>query len=522
MPRKRELTWQEGSGRRKGRWRKWYKGTAYYFPYGTSKSDTAGYKQALKAWKAKKAEVDAEEANRPKPHQEDYERAVEEWGLVLQWSLDHDDEWNVCIARDKLKELRGRLARREPPPITDDDRLWSRFRWPAGTGMLMVPEGDYKSPIDVNTPGVVAIPESETLRPSSFQQSRAEVVAQEIWHDRIQSQRTGTGESDRSVAANVTSFLAFKEGQVRAGELTAGRYTPIKHHLHDFRDWLGPTTDVSVISGKVLTDYHSDLLQRIVRDEPSTEPAFDGSKKKLSADYARDRISAVKTLVRWMYETDVIQDLPKILTNKRALTISKKLATPETFTIEEVKLLLSKATARTKLYLLLMLNCGMYQSDISDLAQDQVDWKAGRISRKRSKTRKSKGVPIVNYLLWRETFRLLCQERSTEGERVLVNEKGGPLKVDKLNEGDDSQKKIDNVASAYSRLKRSTKVTKPLKVFRKTSSTLIRGNKDYATLADLFLGLAPNSVADRHYAGVPQALLDEAITWLGEQYGIDK
>ena len=62
--------------------------------------------------------------------------------------------------------------------------------------MLMVPEGDYKSPIDVNTPGVVAIPESEILRPSSFQRSRAEVVAQEIWHDRIQSQRTGTGESD--------------------------------------------------------------------------------------------------------------------------------------------------------------------------------------------------------------------------------------------------------------------------------------------------------------------------------------
>jgi hypothetical protein len=103
-----------------------------------------------------------------------------------------------------------------------------------------------------------------------------------------------------------------------------------------------------------------------------------------------------------------------------------------------------------------------------------------------------------------------------------VNEKGGSLKVDRLNEDDDSQKKIDNVASAYSRLRRQTDVTKPLKVFRKTSATLVRGNRDYATLADLFLGLAPTSVADRHYAGVPQALLDEAISWLGEQYGIDK
>jgi hypothetical protein len=65
MPRKRELTWQDGSGKRKGRWRKWYRGQAYYLPYGTSKSDTAGYQKALKAWRAKKAEVDAEEANRP-------------------------------------------------------------------------------------------------------------------------------------------------------------------------------------------------------------------------------------------------------------------------------------------------------------------------------------------------------------------------------------------------------------------------------------------------------------------------
>ncbi|MHC4405345.1 MAG: hypothetical protein ACYTG0_37335 [Planctomycetota bacterium] len=84
MPRKRELTWQNGTGRRGGRWKKWYGGKAYYFPFGTSKSDTVGYQQALKAWKKRKAEVDAEGARHPKPHQEDYERAIGEWSLVLQ------------------------------------------------------------------------------------------------------------------------------------------------------------------------------------------------------------------------------------------------------------------------------------------------------------------------------------------------------------------------------------------------------------------------------------------------------
>jgi hypothetical protein len=39
-------------------------------------------------------------------------------------------------------------------------------------------------------------------------------------------------------------------------------------------------------------------------------------------------------------------------------------------------------------------------------------------------------------------------------------------------------------------------------------------------LADLFLGLAPSSVADKHYTDAPQALLDKAVRWLGKQYGV--
>ena len=449
----------------------------------------------------------------------DYERAIDEWSLVLQWSLEHDDKRYVCIARDKLKELKARLARRDPPSVTDDDRLWSRFRWPKDAGSLMAPDGDYKSPLTTDTPGVVTIPESEIVTSPGSKRSTAELVAHEVWWDRLQAQQRKAHQADQSIETNVKAFLAVKEAQVRAGEIAAGRYTPLKLHLHDFCDWLGSATDVSVISGKVLSDYHAELMQRIPRDESGPEPAF-ANKKMLSADYARDRISTVKTFVRWLYETEAIQDLPRILTNKRALTISKKVATPETFTIEEVKALLAEATSRTKLYLLLMLNCGMYQKDISDLKQDQVDWKAGRISRKRSKTQKHKRVPTVSYLLWGNTFRLLCQERSAKGDLVLVNHNGAPLKIEEL-DSDGKLRKIDNVASAYSRLRRQTGVTKSLKVFRKTSSTLIKSNKHYMSLADLFLGLAPASIADRHYVDVPQPMLDEAITWLGEQYGVE-
>ena len=52
-------------------------------------------------------------------------------------------------------------------------------------------------------------------------------------------------------------------------------------------------------------------------------------------------------------------------------------------------------------------------------------------------------------------------------------------------------KKIDNVASAFARLKRKNGIRKPLKYFRKTSATLLKSNKDYRGLDVLFLGHAP-------------------------------
>jgi len=49
---------------------------------------------------------------------------------------------------------------------------------------------------------------------------------------------------------------------------------------------------------------------------------------------------------------------------------------------------------------------------------------------------------------------------------------------------------------------------------------LIRGHQDSRGLEDLFLGHAPQKISDRHYAKPPQELLDEAVTWLREEYRI--
>ena len=81
--------------------------------------------------------------------------------------------------------------------------------------------------------------------------------------------------------------------------------------------------------------------------------------------------------------------------------------------------------------------------------------------------------------------------------------------------------KIDNIKSAYSRLCKQAATSKPLKSLKKTSASLIRGNQKYTSLESLFLGHAPQSMSDRHYAIAPQALLDSAIVWLGGEYGLE-
>ena len=80
--------------------------------------------------------------------------------------------------------------------------------------------------------------------------------------------------------------------------------------------------------------------------------------------------------------------------------------------------------------------------------------------------------------------------------------------------------KTDNVKSAFARLQKKTKINKPLKSLKKTSASLIRDHEKFGSLETLFLGHAPQTMADKHYARAPQALLDEAIGWLRGQYGL--
>lgn len=51
-------------------------------------------------------------------------------------------------------------------------------------------------------------------------------------------------------------------------------------------------------------------------------------------------------------------------------------------------------------------------------------------------------------------------------------------------------------------------------------ASLLKSNKGFPEFEVLVLRHTPDAIADRQYAQAPQQPLDEAIAWLGQQYGV--
>ena len=512
MARKYELTWQSGIGGRAGRWRKKFRGRPFYFDGGRGKSDKEAYGRAMEDWKRLRHSIEEQDS---KPHESEYLDVLREWRAVKDWASQNADQTALDLARSKIKELETRLAGRRPQPITTADRFEAAFAPPI---IDLTPFINLKvdlSQIDKKHLGGMLgrildsegriVPDNEMMEFSDGSPWR---IAKELWRDRIASQLRlqDTAAGPASIEGNVTRFLAQKRSQVNCGELSAGRFASLETHLTAFRDFVSGSNPVEAITSRVMTDFRTDLLDRKARGE------FGGV-------YAKNRLDAAKQFTRWLWREETLVDLPRVIESKN---FSISAGTPEikTLTFDEITALLAASSGQTKLCILLGLNIGMTQRDISDLQQNEVDWHARVIRRKRSKTRKFANVPEVEYSLWSETFDLLKAHRRPDCPQVLANENGGPLLSVSLKENGKLYK-VDNVHTNFFRLCRRVGIEgRSFKSLRKTSATLLRGNEKYSGLESLFLGHAARSISDRHYAGIPHELLASAINWLAEQFGL--
>jgi len=232
-------------------------------------------------------------------------------------------------------------------------------------------------------------------------------------------------------------------------------------------------------------------------------------------------------LVFWLVNEEVLKDNPRCLQLKsNKYTFPVKPQKPKVIPLPLVRRILDAVTdnPRLKLFVLLTLNCGFGASEIGKLTKDEYNSKEGRIRHKRCKTAKSANVPTVGYKLWNETRELLDQELANRkkypkhpesADYLLVNSNGKPLWSENIETG-----KSDSITSAFKRL--IAKLCKNDPAFaeiayyqlRRTSSSQIANEPKYRIYNGLWLGHAPQSVADRHYNVVEDTLLDECVEWL--------
>jgi integrase len=493
MPVPELMTWVPAQRR----WTKMYRGRRYYVSarqLGTDETKEASLAAANQWWRDKQAELEyAYRASMRTPApMEDLAAASlgvspDLFGnirLMLDQALLREEEARIAVPQAASKgDSDDEMPMDAPDPDDNDPELIRRREVMALLEGLLF--GDS-----------VALPPSAAARLAPARIHQVESAAKAIRGE------VG-GEPGRTVQAQVDSWLRKK----KLSGVTPVHWNNVRHCLGHFAAFLGESADVGIVNAEQLDGFHSYCHSKI------GERASDG-KAGWSARYAKEVFTVARRWVRWLWEKELIA-LPRNL-DSHGWTFGSMAKEITTWTVEEVQYVINEAPGKLKLALLLMANCGMTQKDVSDLKDSEVDWKRGTITRKRSKTRSRKDTPIVCYKLWPETFASLKKHRS--GKESVLLTKTGKTYLRQAHEGGKLVSR-DIIAGSFRQLCKRLDFTKQMKQLRKTSATMLESHPVYGRFTSHFLGHAPATIKERHYAKPDQALFDEAVLWLGQQLG---
>lgn len=338
--------------------------------------------------------------------------------------------------------------------------------------------------------------------PGLFVSQAPPEVQQAVWSERRRI--VGKVKKERTVGVLAERWLTRRREKHEAGALTVSGMAQSKYRIDKFVAFVGGETSADTINADRWESWYNHIAGAVVKAE-------------MSSEWAKNLFATSKMFVKWLWTTEVLASLPRNFDSLKLRGSPAK--TIAVFKVPDVLAMLKAATPRFRLYLLLTLNAGLYQGDISELRRDEVDLKRGTITRQRGKTRRKGDVPIVTYPLWPETLELLREFAEREGEYALLNEDGKQLVRETL-KADGTHSRTDAIRQAFDRLSGRVRVVGTIKMFRKTSASILNSNPKYRSIVPYFLGHAPRSIAERHYARESDDLLAEAINWLREEYGI--
>jgi integrase len=316
----------------------------------------------------------------------------------------------------------------------------------------------------------------------------------------------------------IDEYLDQRRVAVAARQLSQASYASDKYRLAAFRTFCEKkrrTALADVVSAAHLDAYRDRVFKQV-------------GENKASAVSAKHALRTVKALILWAHEKEEVDTLPRVL-NKYA-EVSLPTPAPRFFTAAEIKTLYGTAAERTRLFILLALNCGYTQADIASLEHSHIDLKGGQIVRNRHKT----GQP-QEHKLWPRTLALLRKHVTKPGHRrpdlALMGEEGNPLVSEKIKD-DGTPYKVDAIRLAFARLLSKCRTNdddtpceindgRGFAIFRKTGADAIaKQYQDEPHLVDLYLAHSPKGMKV-HYARQHYDKLHEATDWLATLYGFD-
>lgn len=344
-----------------------------------------------------------------------------------------------------------------------------------------------------------------------------------VWTERLRQLSeldTHHRKQPQTVQHQVQRFLAFKEKQVNAGIIKARTWGTLSERLQFFVDWIKPGTHVSTIDGTTITNYYEWVL---------SHPSWGHQR-------AKGIFNTGRQWIRWAFRQDDVEleQLPRnidsrefvFLTHIDETGVTKETRTDKLWTPRDFALVSSQVPVDFRLFLLLMLNCGFTNEDVAALLKSEIRLSEGRIVRQRGKTRRHAHPPVVSYKLWSTTIKLLEQQWSDHPTLALTNQRGNPLAVSKLVHENGETKEVvwTSIGRRFGQMKnaKAQLPNKQLMFLRKSGSTKIRSKREFMSLDSLYLGHSWATVADKHYNafdGQPYDPLDEALRWLGEEFG---
>lgn len=460
----------------RGIYQKKYKGKKYYFKAGKGDPTKKGERAALGEWLALKQELESEAKS--SPHEAQWQEYYDQCDTVLRYEVKF---------------------------ITDSAGIHANTAWS---------EREEAS---------AAINNASDSKPQD-RKAYAEIQEKLAEYgpkikNRIEKEKSeDKSEVNSGFKSAKESFMAKKE----ADDISKNRYYTIGLYLDYFIDFCKDSgiRKVSGINGKLVQDY-------INFTKTAKPKSINGDNKdeRISDVTVKTRLAVAKNFIDYCWKLELIQDRPRTIDDLAEVPVRKKKNTKiKVYTKEQIEAMLEDASPRQTLYILLGLNCGYTQSDISALEAEDLDLIAGVIDTTRKKTEAYE--VRQRHMLWKSTIEAIKAGKK-EGwihskGRLILNAKGEPLLQEKLTKKG-TYSKNDSIRNSFNRVLARACVKGQFKMLRKTGATLLENqvlDSENKYVTSLYLAHSEKSTK-RHYTDKDYLALDEPLMKMGKLLGLN-